>query len=216
MPLKQQNEVLSPCDGCWSGRIVLATSIAESSLTLDGIRLVIDTGLSRHTRFDPGTGMEGLVTVPASLASAEQRCGRAGRQAPGRCVRLWSAAEHQRRPLQDRPELRRADPQPTVLDLAQWGAGLGEDLPWLEAPPRALLEEGQQQLKQLGLLNSAGQITTDGRRVAGFGMHPRLGRMLLQAKRWGVEPLACDLAALLSERDASESVSYTHLTLPTT
>ena len=204
MPLKQQNEVLSPCDGCWSGRIVLATSIAESSLTLDGIRLVIDTGLSRHTRFDPGTGMEGLVTVPASLASAEQRCGRAGRQAPGRCVRLWSAAEHQRRPLQDRPELQRADPQPTVLDLAQWGAGLGEDLPWLEAPPRALLEEGQQQLKQLGLLNSAGQITTDGRRVAGFGMHPRLGRMLLQAKRWGVEPLACDLAALLSERDASE------------
>ena len=81
MPLKQQSNVLSPCDGRWNGRIVLATSIAESSLTLDGIRLVIDTGLSRHTRFDPGTGMEGLVTVPASLASAEQRRGRAGRQA---------------------------------------------------------------------------------------------------------------------------------------
>ena len=203
MPLKQQSNVLSPCDGRWSGRIVLATSIAESSLTLDGIRLVIDTGLSRHTRFDPGTGMEGLVTVPASLASAEQRRGRAGRQAPGRCVRLWSAAEHQRRPPQDCPELQRADPQPTVLDLAQWGAGLGEDLPWLEPPPRALLEEGQQQLKQLGLVNSRGQITADGQRVARFGMHPRLGRMLLQAKRWGVEPLACDLAALLSERDAS-------------
>ncbi len=208
MPLKQQSDVLQPCDQRWDGRIILATSIAESSLTLDGIRLVIDTGLSRHTRFDPGTGMEGLVTVPASLASAEQRSGRAGRQAPGRCVRLWSAAQHQRRPAQDRPELQRADPQPTVLDLAQWGAGLGEELPWLEPPPRALLEEGQQQLKQLGLLNSTGLITTDGQRVASFGMHQRLGRMLLQAKRWGIEPLACDLAALLSERDASGFRSF--------
>ena len=201
LPLRLQTEALQPCGRDWDGRIILATSIAESSLTLDGIRLVVDAGLSRHSRFDPGSGMEGLVTVPASQASAEQRRGRAGRQAPGRCVRLWSAAEHRRRPAQDLPELQRADPQPTVLNLAQWGAGLGEELEWLEPPPQALFQEGLHQLRQLGLLTAQGQITADGQRVAAFGMHPRLGLMLIQARRWGLEDLACDLAALLSERD---------------
>ena len=201
LALKLQSETLRPCTTCWNGRIVLATSIAESSLTLDGIRLVVDAGLNRHTRFDPGSGMEGLVTVPASMASADQRRGRAGRQAPGRCVRLWSVAEERRRPAQDPPELLRADPQPTILDLAQWGAGLGEELDWLEPPPKALFQEGQQQLRQLKLLTDQGQITALGRHVAAFGMHPRLGLMLIQARRWGLETLACDLAALLSERD---------------
>ena len=201
LSLRLQSETLKPCEASWDGRIVLATSIAESSLTLDGIRLVVDAGLNRHTRFDPGTGMEGLVTVPASMASADQRRGRAGRQAPGRCVRLWSAVEERRRPAQDPPELQRADPQPTVLDLAQWGAGLGEKLDWLEPPPKALLLEGTQQLRQLKLLSARGQITATGREVAGFGMHPRLGLMLIQARHWQLEPLACDLAALLSERD---------------
>ena len=201
LSLKLQSEILRPCDQRWHGRIVLSTSIAESSLTLDGIRLVVDAGLNRHTRFDPGTGMERLVTVPASIASADQRRGRAGRQGPGRCVRLWSAADEQRRPAQDPPELQRADPQPTVLDLAQWGAGLGEDLDWLEPPPKPLFQEGQQQLKQLKLLTDQGQITAVGQQVAAFGMHPRLGLMLIQARRWGLEALACDLAALLSERD---------------
>lgn len=201
LSLKLQTETLRSCDRRWYGRIVLATSIAESSLTLDGIRLVVDAGLNRHTRFDPGTGMERLVTVPASIASADQRRGRAGRQGPGRCVRLWSASDEQRRPAQDPPELQRADPQPTVLALAQWGAGLGEDLDWLEPPPKPLFQEGQQQLKQLKLLTDQGQITTFGQQVAAFGMHPRLGLMLIQAKRWGLEALACDLAALLSDRD---------------
>ena len=201
LSLKLQSETLRPCETGWDGRIVLATSIAESSLTLDGIRLVVDAGLNRHTRFDPGTGMEGLVTVPASMASADQRRGRAGRQAPGRCVRLWSVAEERRRPAQDPPELQRADPQPTVLDLAQWGAGLGEELDWLEPPPKALLQEGQQQLMQLKLLSAQGQITATGREVAGFGMHPRLGLMVIQARHWQLESLACDLAAVLSERD---------------
>ena len=201
LSLKLQSEALKACNKRWNGRIVLATSIAESSLTLDGIRLVVDAGLNRHTRFDPGTGMEGLVTVPASMASADQRRGRAGRQRPGRCVRLWSAAEEQRRPAQDLPELQRADPQPTLLDLAQWGAGLGEELDWLEPPPRPLFQEGQQQLKQLKLLTDQGHITAMGRQVAAFGMHPRLGLMLIQARNWGLEEMACDLAALLSERD---------------
>ena len=201
LSLNQQAYALQPCNHEWDGRVVLATSIAESSLTLDGVRLVIDAGLSRHTRFDPGTGMEGLETVPASQASADQRRGRAGRQAPGRCVRLWSPAEQQRRPLQDLPELQRADPQPTLLDLARWGAGLGQELAWLEPPPQALFLEGRQQLQQLGLIDSEGQITKGGHHVAMFGVHPRLGLMMVEARRLGLERLGCDLAALLSERD---------------
>ena len=201
LSLKQQAYALQACNHEWDGRVVLATSIAESSLTLDGVRLVIDAGLSRHTRFDPGTGMEGLETVPASQASADQRRGRAGRQAPGRCVRLWSPAEQQRRPLQDLPELQRADPQPTLLDLARWGAGLGQELAWLEPPPQALFLEGRQQLQQLGLIDSEGQITKGGHHVAMFGVHPRLGLMMVEARRLGLERLGCDLAALLSERD---------------
>ena len=208
LSLKLQTETLKSCNQRWNGRIVLSTSIAESSLTLDGIRLVVDAGLNRHTRFDPGTGMEGLVTMPASIASADQRRGRAGRQGPGRCIRLWSAADEQRRPAQDPPELQRADPQPTVLDLAQWGAGLGENLDWLEPPPKPLLQEGQQQLKQLKLLTDQGQITAIGQQVAAFGMHPRLGLMLIEARRWGLEALACDLAALLSERDIPGSRDF--------
>ena len=201
LSLNQQAHALQPCSATWDGRVVLATSIAESSLTLDGVRLVIDAGLSRHTRFDPGTGMEGLETVPSSQASADQRRGRAGRQAPGRCIRLWSPAEQQRRPLQDLPELQRADPQPTLLDLARWGAGLGEELPWLEPPPQALFLEGREQLQQLGLIDPGGQITKEGRHVAMFGIHPRLGLLMIEARRWGVEQLGCDLAALLSERN---------------
>lgn len=201
LSLKQQAYALQACNHEWDGRVVLATSIAESSLTLDGVRLVIDAGLSRHTRFDPGTGMEGLETVPASQASADQRRGRAGRQAPGRCVRLWSPAEQQRRPLQDLPEIQRADPQPTLLDLARWGAGLGQELAWLEPPPQALFLEGRQQLQQLGLIDSEGHITKGGHHVAMFGVHPRLGLMMVEARRLGLEQLGCDLAALLSERD---------------
>ncbi|MFS6828560.1 hypothetical protein [Cyanobium sp. ATX-6F1] len=98
--------------------------------------LVIDSGLSRRSRFSPRTGMDGLVTLPSSAASAEQRAGRAGRLGPGRCIRLWSPAEQQRRPAFDPPELLECDPAPLVLQLAQWGAGLGSELPWLE-PPRS-------------------------------------------------------------------------------
>ncbi|MCX5932812.1 MAG: helicase-related protein, partial [Cyanobacteria bacterium] len=113
------------------GKVVLTTAIAESSLTIEGVRLVVDSGLSRRSRFDPRTGMDGLITLPASQASAEQRRGRAGRLGPGHCVRLWSPAEQQRRPAYDPPELLDADPLPLVLQLARWGAGLGESLPWL-------------------------------------------------------------------------------------
>ena len=199
--LAEQGRALKPCNHERDGRVILATSIAESSLTLDGVRLVIDCGLTRHTQFDPGTGMEGLITVPASQASADQRRGRAGRQQAGRCIRLWSPAEQQRRPAHDIPELQRADPQPTVLDLALWGAGLGETLPWIEPPPRAALQEGRKQLIELGALNSEGRPTDMGWKLARFGAHPRLGLLLLQARALGRPQVGADLAAILNERD---------------
>ncbi|MGC6483693.1 MAG: ATP-dependent helicase HrpB [Synechococcus sp.] len=199
--LATQAQVLSPCRPDVQGRIVLATAIAESSLTIDGVRLVIDSGLSRHSRYSPGTGMEGLVTVPSSLASADQRRGRAGRQGPGQCVRLWSPAEQQRRPTQDPPELLRCDPQPLVLDLAMWGAGLGDELAWLDPPPLASLQAGQQALQTLGALTSSGLPSPMGRQLAQLGTHPRLALILAQARAWGCSRLGAHLAALLSERD---------------
>ena len=200
LPLAAQGRAIRRASGS-AGKVVLATSIAESSLTIEGVTLVVDSGLSRRSRFDPATGMDNLVTLPASLASAEQRAGRAGRLGPGRCIRLWSPAEQQRRRAFDPPELLECDPAPLVLQLAQWGAGLGETLPWLDPPPQASLREGQALLQQLGALDSRGALSAAGREMAGLGVHPRLARLLLQARAVGAEELGCALAALLSERD---------------
>jgi ATP-dependent helicase HrpB len=184
-----------------AGKVVLATAIAESSLTLAGVRLVIDSGLSRQSRFDPATGMAGLVTVVASQASAEQRCGRAGRLGPGRCVRLWSAAEQQRRPPFTPAEILTADPLPLALELLAWGAGPGEDLPWLDPPPPGPLAQAGQVLAQLGAVDPNGRISAHGRALARLGLHPRLGHMLLLAEQEGCLAPGTALAALLSERD---------------
>ena len=200
LPLAAQSRAIEPSSNP-AGKLVLATAIAESSLTIEGVTLVIDAGLSRRSCFDPGTGMEQLVTLPASQASAEQRAGRAGRLGPGRAVRLWSPAEQQRRPAFDPPALLEADPAPLVLQLAEWGAGLGEALPWLEPPPRPHLLEGQALLQQLGAIDPQGGITAHGKALAGLGVHPRLGHLLLRAQALGVSGLGCELAALLSERD---------------
>ena len=200
LPLAAQGQAIRPARHA-AGKVVLATAIAESSLTIEGVTLVIDSGLSRRSRFDPSTGMDGLVTVPASQASAAQRAGRAGRLGPGRCLRLWSAAEQQRRPAFDPPELLEADPLPLVLQLAQWGAGLGEELPWLEPPPAAALQEGQALLQQLGAIDGRGGLSERGRAMAGLGVHPRLSQLLLAARSLGATDLGCALAALLSERD---------------
>ena len=199
--LSDQSQALQPCSIDWQGKIVLASSIAESSLTIDGVSLVIDSGLSRQSRFDPNTCMEKLETVLSSIDSADQRRGRAGRQGPGQCVRLWSLAEQQRRAPYASPELLRADPQPMVLELAAWGAGLGKQLPWLDPPPTAVLKEGQRQLIQLNALDPQGRLTNRGRNLSRLGVHPRLGILLLQAKAWGCEALGANLAALLSDRD---------------
>lgn len=183
------------------GKVVLATSIAESSLTLAGVALVLDSGLSRRTRFDPGSGLDGLVTVPASQASAEQRAGRAGRLGPGRCLRLWSPAEQQRRPAYDPPELLEVDPLPLALQLAQWGDPLGTDLAWLDPPPPSPLQEARQRLEQLGALDAQGRLNPHGQRLAQLGLHPRLAQLLLLGESLGQLDLASALAVLLSERD---------------
>ncbi len=200
LSLEAQSRVLGASHHA-GGKVVLSTGIAESSLTIEGVRLVVDSGLSRRSRFDPRTGMDGLVTVPASMASAEQRRGRAGRLGPGRCVRLWSAAEQHRRPPYDPPELLEADPLPLVLQLARWGAGLGESLPWLDPPPQAALRQGLELLAQLGAVDQQGVLTAHGRAMGQLGLHPRLAHMLLEGQRLGRARLACELATLLNERD---------------
>ena len=178
-------------------KIVLATSIAESSLTIDGIGVVIDAGLSRHTRFNPRTGMDGLVTVPVSRAAAEQRAGRAGRLAPGVCLRLWSEAEHGRLPPYAAPEIAVADLAPLALELALWGVRDPAELTWLTPPPAPHLAQARQLLQALGALDGACAITPHGRAMAGLGLPPRLAHLLLA----GASADACLLAALLAERD---------------
>jgi ATP-dependent helicase HrpB len=199
LSLPEQRRVIEPARSA-SGKVVLSTSIAESSLTIQGVRLVIDSGLSRLSRFDPGTGMDALVTLPASQASAEQRRGRAGRTGPGRCLRLWWPAEQQRRPAFHPPELREVDPLPIALQLAAWGSPLGEDLPWLEAPPPLPLREARALLEPLGALEGNG-LTPHGREMAAVGLHPRLAHMLLRAREKGWLEPATALAVLISERD---------------
>jgi ATP-dependent helicase HrpB len=200
LSLAHQGQAIAPAPTA-GGKVVLATSIAESSLTIAGVTLVIDAGLSRRNRFDPATGLDRLVTLPASLASAEQRRGRAGRLGPGRCLRLWAPGEEQRRPGFDPPELLVCDPLPIVLQLAEWGDALGEDLPWIDPPPRTALQEARELLEQLGALDGGGRITPAGRTMAGLGLSPRLAHLLLRAQACGSLELGCELAVLLSERD---------------
>jgi ATP-dependent helicase HrpB len=200
LPLEAQRRALSEARD-HHGKVVLATAIAESSLTIAGVGLVIDAGLSRRSRFDPATGLEGLVTMPASQASAEQRAGRAGRLGPGRCVRLWSPAELQRRPSFDPPQLLEADPLPLALQLTAWGDPLGQGLDWLDAPSAGPLAEARDLLSRLDALDPQGQLSGHGRQLAELGLHPRLAHMLLRGQLTGQLTLACELAVLLSERD---------------
>ncbi|WP_135547392.1 ATP-dependent helicase HrpB [Paenibacillus cymbidii] len=182
-------------------KVVLATSIAETSLTVEGVRVVVDSGLMRIPRFSPRTGMSRLETVPVSLASADQRRGRAGRLGPGVCYRLWTAQEERALAPRGTPEIAEADLAPLALELAAWGAGDPAELAWLDAPPAAAYAQARGLLRQLGALDEAGALTPHGRRMAQLGAHPRLAHMLLRAAELGRGALACELAALLGERD---------------
>lgn len=182
-------------------KIVLATSIAETSLTIEGVRVVIDSGLSRQPRFDPRTGMSRLATVRASLASAEQRRGRAGRLAPGVCYRLWDKAAEGALPRFSPPEMLVADLAPLALDLAAWGVADPAQLAWLDPPPAAPMAQARELLTGLGALDESGTITRHGRALAALPMHPRLAHMVTLGAERGEGSLACLLAALLGERD---------------
>ena len=182
-------------------KVVLATSIAETSLTIEGVRMVIDAGLARVPRFSPRTGMTRLETVRVSRAAADQRRGRAGRTGPGVCWRLWpEAATAELRPYTT-PEILEADLAPLALELADAGIADAGELRWLDPPPAAALGQARELLRELGALDGLGCITAHGRAMVALPLHPRLAHMLLRARSLGRPRLASELAALLSERD---------------
>lgn len=181
-------------------RIVLATSIAETSLTLDGVSVVVDAGLSRRAEFDKAAGVTRLVTTRASQASAAQRAGRAARQGPGVAYRLWEEAAHAGRPAFDPPEVVTSDLAPLALTLAQWGAGDAAAMAWLDPPPAAAMAAARGSLEALGALDREGRITAHGRAMARLPMEPALAHMLLFAAERDQPEEAARLALLLQER----------------
>ena len=195
----QDQAILPPPTG-WR-KIVLSTNIAETSLTIEGIRIVLDTGLMRVPRFDVRSGMSRLVTIPISQQSAEQRRGRAGRLEPGLCVRCWSEATQRTLARRTPPEILEADLTSMALELAAWGVQNTSELVWLDPPPTGALTQARQLLHFLGALDDKGKITEHGRSLADLPLHPRLAHMIVQGTHMGVGALACDLAAMLSEPD---------------
>ncbi|HUH12445.1 MAG TPA: ATP-dependent helicase HrpB, partial [Longimicrobiales bacterium] len=182
-------------------KVVLASAIAETSLTIEGVRVVVDAGLMRVPRFDPGTGMGRLETVRVTRDAADQRRGRAGRVAPGVCWRLWTEAEERGLVPRRTPEILEADLAPLALELAAWGVVDPAELRWLDPPPEAAFAQARELLRELDALDDAGAPTAHGRRMAALGLHPRLAHMLVRGRELGLGALACELAALLEERD---------------
>ncbi|MCC2548427.1 ATP-dependent helicase HrpB [Hymenobacter sp. BT175] len=200
LPAEQQDAALRPAP---AGRrkVVLATSIAETSLTIEGVRVVVDGGYARIPHFEPRTGLTTLQTVPVSQAAADQRRGRAGRLGPGTCYRLWTASEHEMRPAHLPPEILTADLSGLALELALWGIQDAASLRWLDAPPAAALAQARELLIRLGALTTDGKPTPHGRALAGLGLVPRLGHLVVRGIEISHGATACALAALLTERD---------------
>ena len=204
LSLERQLQALLPApDG--KRKIVLSTNLAETSLTIEGITVVVDSGLVREAAFDPATGMTRLATRRISRASAEQRKGRAGRQGPGRCYRLWNEQQHERLVAHALPEILQADLAPMALQLLSWGVDDGSELRWLDPPPAAPFAQAVSILEQCGATfrNQAGclQLTPHGVRLAQMPMHPRLAHMLLVGCDIQAREMGCLLAAILSERN---------------
>ena len=204
MSAAAQDEAIA-APGAGTRKVVLATSIAETSLTIEDVRVVIDAGLSRIPSFSPRTGMSRLRTVRVSRASADQRRGRAGRTAPGVCYRLWAHEDDIGLLERDRPEILDADLTPLALDLALAGIVDARSLRWLDAPPAPALAHARELLQQLGAVSSDVRITDHGRSMARLGTHPRLAHMLLRGRDLGIGATACVVAALLEERDAGRN-----------
>jgi ATP-dependent helicase HrpB len=197
LPAGQQDAALLP-----QGRrkIVLATNVAETSVTVEGITGVVDSGLARVLVFDPSVGLDRLKLTPIARASADQRAGRAGRTRPGVCVRLWSEGSHRARPEQTEPEIRRVDLAGAVLQLLCLGEADILRFPWLEPPPEATVSRALELLRRLGAVGERG-VTDLGRVLARLPVHPRVGRLLVEGQHWGCPERAALAAALLSERD---------------
>jgi ATP-dependent helicase HrpB len=198
LPFEEQERAILPSE---RRKIVLATNIAETSLTIEGTGVVIDSGLARSLRYDPSRAMNRLVTVTISRASAEQRKGRAGRLGPGVCYRLYSRSAFGSMVAFDPPEILVSDLTSLVLDLAVWGVKDPLELSWMDVPPPSAWEAARNLLLNLGALDATGAVTEAGRAMSILPLHPRLGRLMLRAAELGIAPAGADLAALLSERD---------------
>jgi ATP-dependent RNA helicase HrpB len=200
LPPAEQDAAIEPSPA-GARKVVLATNIAETSLTIEGVRVVVDSGVERRARFDPSTGMSRLETVRISRASAEQRRGRAGRLESGVCYRLWSQAEHTTLPAQTPPEIVEADLAPLALELAGWGIADPSALRWLDPPPAAPFAQARDLLRALGALDDAGRVSEHGRSLLRMGLHPRLAHMVARATELDAARTGIDLAVLLTERD---------------
>jgi ATP-dependent helicase HrpB len=209
LPFEEQERAILPSA---NRKIVLATNIAETSLTIEGVKVVIDSGLTRRLQHDPATGMNRLVTVAVSRAAAEQRKGRAGRLRPGVCYRLYSRHAFQGMIPFTPPEMLLADLSPLILELAVWGVKDPSELSWLSPPPKAAWESGKRLLMDLGALDPEGSATPVGRSMARLPLHPRLGRLSQRASELGCPRLGADLAALLSERDILRREAFGFMT----
>jgi ATP-dependent helicase HrpB len=198
---QQEQDLAIMPDPAGRRRVILATSIAETSLTIEGIETVVDSGWSRLPRFQPASGMSRLETVRVSRAAARQRAGRAGRLGPGHCLRLWTRHQHHGLVPFHPPEIHAADLAPLALELALWGVSGPGELRWLDPPPEAAYAAARELLITLAALDQAGRITAEGKRLAALPLHPRLAHMLVMAQELGQGALACDVAALVTERD---------------
>ena len=197
MTPEDQDRVLAPCS---QRKIVLSTNVAETSVTIEGVTAVVDTGLARQMQFDADIGLDRLELSPVSKASTDQRAGRAGRTQPGICLRLWEESTQRRRPDFEVAELHRVDLSSAVLRLYDWGETDIAAFPWFEIPPAASIEHAQKLLRLLGAIDDHG-VTALGRRIVRFPVAPRIARLLVEAQRFGQPDRAALMAALLSERD---------------
>jgi ATP-dependent helicase HrpB len=207
---RDQDRAISPAPA-GKRKVVLATSIAETSLTIEGVRVVIDSGLARVPRYEPDVGLTRLETVRVSRAAADQRRGRAGRTEPGVCYRLWEEPQTGSFDAYTRPEILSADLSSFVLDLAQWGASDAGGLSFLDAPPAAAMKEARALLTELGALDAQGRITDEGRKLRALPLPPRLARMVVDAGEEGAGDRAASIAAILTERGlGGDDVDLTH------
>lgn len=200
LPMQEQHAAIAP-SAPGERKVVLATPVAETSLTIEGVRIVVDSGWYRKMAFDARNGLSRMETARISLDMARQRAGRAGRVARGICYRLWTKATELRMAECRQPEVEEADLAPTVMDIAAWGGAGLEQLPWITPPPRANVQQAKQLLAALDALDGKGAITPHGRALSHIPCHPRIAQMIWSAGRNDLKALAADVAALLEERD---------------